>query len=538
MTDTADLTPQALPPLEQTRRITTADVSRLLIGHTPSARAALRYLEGDMWQDGKGWVGPRLIPEVDGGDEARAFSAEVERILTGANIVREFVLRHVAGVLGREPSWALIGVSEADQALLTTWWDSEVVPSSSDKLPTAANGVLGDALARALCGEITVLRLRVQSRPNEPRDLADALSRIKVDVMGADEAAVLSLDPVPLGVAALYRDSHSLAYRLGVSKGLQIVEATTLDDSGNTIVFVANVPSSPLPLGGRLTMAALSVPPLITPTIIGMQRHLVKTMTAMGRNTDYAGFAEITYLNAQRPTTPIEDDTQPSGYRYEPRPLKTGPGVRTWLTGIEQSGTAGGVINATPSVFVRDPVSPAAFTETSAELTFRAYCEARQLHALIGNQTEMSGESRRQAAADFIASLGGSAQGVQSVAAWMLETVYALALALIGDQIADGVKATVTCNLSGTLATGDELREKRDAVSAGLIDRSHYQMAQGIADPIAEDALIQASRARLGDDDVNNDPDEEVSDGQGDDPDDPDDDSEQGATDRDPASFD
>jgi hypothetical protein len=73
---------------------------------------------------------------------------------------------------------------------------------------------------------------------------------------------------------------------------------------------------------------------------------------------------------------------------------------------------------------------------------------------------------------------------------WIVETAYALALALQGRAIGDAVRVTATTKVSGTLPTMEELRELREAVSAKLIARSTYQTALGIADPVAEDRLI------------------------------------------------
>jgi hypothetical protein len=136
---------------------------------------------------------------------------------------------------------------------------------------------------------------------------------------------------------------------------------------------------APLRLGGRLTMHALDdIPPLLRPSLLGIQRHLTLTLSAMGRNTTAAGFVERVMLNAQRP---LDDEGNPLPYR-------AGAGMVNWLVGVQ---TEAGV--TTPAMHVREPQSPAAFTETADALTFHGHKEARQLHALLAGDAAPSGRA-------------------------------------------------------------------------------------------------------------------------------------------------
>jgi hypothetical protein len=502
----------------------TVDDVRTLIAENigEDARAALAYLRGDLWQGGAGWRGPR--PPVSHPDYASLVD-EIRRVLAGPNFVRAVVGRHVAGVLGREPQWELSvfaapepeqpepatpttaappaeGDAPAappppnpDSEALTAWWDRTVLVAPSDDRERApiAGGVLGIALARGLCGDRPVLRLRVTGdrRAPAPADLGAALARIAVEVLPSGTAAVISdLDEGPLAAAVLARDMHSLAGRLKRETADELPEVVYVGPDGRTVISVGGELSDPLPLGGRLTMAALHVPMLITPGLLGIQRQAVKTMTVMGRNTDTAGFAETTYLNADRPTREIDDPAAPGGKREVPAPIQTGPAVRNFFYGAKQPDGS----LATPEVHERAPVPPGTFLDTLAGLRASAHEEAHQLHALIAGDATPSGESRRQAAADFLSSLGPSKQGVEGLARWLLETAYALAVALMGGTAPDDLRATVTCHLSGTLPTVEELKEAREGVGAKLLSRATYQTAAGVADTEAEDEAIHAER--------------------------------------------
>jgi hypothetical protein len=319
-----------------------------------------------------------------------------------------------------------------------------------------------------------------------------ALAQIAIEVVPQAQAAVLDLDDGKIGVVRYDAVARTLASRLGRVVAQEVAEVVTLDENGRTVIRTVGMTqteatSDPLPLNGHLTLYAMITPRLVTEALLGLQRRATATLTGMGRNTDTAGFAEVTYLNADRPGQWVTDPTSPTGQRFEATPLTLGPGYRLWLRGLD---TGDGY--TTPAMNVREPTPPAAFTETIAVIVDTAYREARQLHALMGSDATASGESRRQALADFEASLGPSARSVEALTRWVIETTYALALALMGRSAPADVRCTARCNLSGMLVPVEELKERREAVGAGLLARPTYQAAAGIDDPAAEDALIEA----------------------------------------------
>src|SRR5690606_32239506 len=109
-----------------------------------------RFILGDQWDDGRGWIGPR---PKDGTADELIRDAFVQR-----NALREVATRHRDAVVGREPAWSLVPdrerglkqlTTEAEDAL-TAWWD--------------ANGVLA-ALQEAT---LRLLFAEESSRGDEP----------------------------------------------------------------------------------------------------------------------------------------------------------------------------------------------------------------------------------------------------------------------------------------------------------------------------------------------------------------------------------
>lgn len=121
------------------------------------------FLNGDHWQGGDGWVGPK--PKVSGQSDELALGLIRERFVS-RNMVEDVTTRHVDGVLGREPKWSftpkralkndekptpdeLASIEEVGAAL-TAWWDKR-----------KAHKLFQDATAEALLSGRAVLRLWV-----------------------------------------------------------------------------------------------------------------------------------------------------------------------------------------------------------------------------------------------------------------------------------------------------------------------------------------------------------------------------------------
>lgn len=482
--------------------LTITEARRALEGAvSDAARAARAYADGDHWQEGRGWAGPRPALGEPGALETLR---EIERAFISKNAVGEALNRHRAGVVGQPVAWRLTvarpltpdemppadeqaRIAEAEAAL-TTWWDSADVAQ-----------LLQDALITLLCAGRSPLRLFVPpgllvaradgAMALPPGDLAAQLGRIALDRPDPAVAKVVT-DPATRQRAGLFvyeeakRPRAELSAADGETTVLRILDADGVASEAR------------LPLGGRLLLHELTRPPLITASVLSLQRLLNLALTMLGRNVVLGGFLERVLLNAQLPGEFVADPA--TGVKvFVPHPLRFGAGSITALTGAEIRDEATGELKgyATPSVVYRDPVPVQTFADTR-DIAYHAILEGcQQAHAILSGEATPSGESRRQALADFLSSLRLTAPAVEGATRWLLETALHLAAHFAGQpgRYLD-LRAVATCHLdTGPLST-DEAAQVVSLVDARLLSRETGMARVGIDDSDAEAQRIQAEQ--------------------------------------------
>jgi hypothetical protein len=494
--------------------------------YTPDDEEARDFHAGQMWRNGDGWLGQR--PPADSESYAAQMLA-IETAFVGKNVVREITLRHVAGVLGREPAWSFVprrplaegesptaqeqALADEAAAALTEWWDRH------RPLRT-----LQAALATALLVERAPLRLLV------PQGLRDESGRLAVPPGDGALAAALGAlyldapEPAAAGVFAddaTRREAGVFAFtdypdakpglppsgqgveKAEVSFALDGDEGTALRIIGPEGIEDEAVP--PLALGGRLTLHELRRDRLVTRQVRQLQKALNLDLTQMMRNVNLAGSLERTFLNVMPPgawqdasgkvISAREAATTP-GAKFVPESLPVGAGVSAFLRGQEVRDKDGNLTGyANGSVNYREPVSVTTFTDTAAELYRAILAEVGQLHALIASDATASGESRKQARAEFAATLDVSKTAVDEAGRWLLETALALAATLANQA---GRYAELRCEFNARLDPGPIAADERTQYVAewekGAISHETLLSWLEIDDPDAEMARIEAER--------------------------------------------
>lgn len=473
------------------------------------AEEARLFYEGDHWQGSKGWFGPR--PEPTARDGAIVWS-EIEAGFVSKNTTAEIVDRHVNALLGRDVAWSMspdrpMAKGEelkADkkkrkleaEGLLTPWWIRRTV-----------HAMLKDGAARLLWGGRSLGRLRV------PRGLLREGRRVQVPA--GDFAAALDLlyfDVIEAKAAAVVTDEDTMqeagifVYDEETTEGqkLERVSICYLDENGGTVIRTMGTGvapedaiAGPYPLGGRLTLFELERRPLVTPQVKQLQKLENLGLSMLPRNVVLGGFLERVILNAQLPGKYVADADYPGGRRFVPDPINVGAGTTNSWSGIaikDAEGKTTGV--ATPSVIYRDPVPVDTFRDTKGIAYEAMLEEAHQRHVLMVGDGAASGESRKQARADFEQSLKDTKTEVEGEVVWLLETALALAASFAGRPgYFDGLRAVAECRIDVGPRIAEDDRMTIELHDSGIISRETAQVRVGVEDVGDENRRIEQERA-------------------------------------------
>lgn len=284
---------------------------------------ARKFYDGDHYQEGDAWVGPRLD---DNDDESAAVMLEIEETLVSHPAIEEVTDRHKDAVT-TEPDWTLIPVRHLEEeeepndgekrlmdeaeAALTDWWDDKDVLGQMQE--SVIDFVLGGrGLMRLMVPEGELVVGPEGGVPTVPRgDLGESLERIWPLFIEASMGEVFR-DPVTMRQIGVY------AYEVVdviTGEPTQLVELTYLEPgTKNTVIRVVGLQSSragrdqitdfgrvTMDLGGRLTMFKMQSKRLITEPVLSNQKLLNMDLTMMSKNVVLGGFLERIILNGQPP---------------------------------------------------------------------------------------------------------------------------------------------------------------------------------------------------------------------------------------------
>jgi hypothetical protein len=174
-----------------------------------------------------------------------------------------------------------------------------------------------------------------------------------------------------------------------------------------------------------------------------------------------------------------------------PAALEIGPGLTTFLQGVEQTRADGTVTHANPSVIFRDPVLPDTFIESAKDFENDILLQCDQLHRTMEGNANVSGTSREQAKDTFRQSLSKTKSEADKAISWMLETLLALTAALSGQpgRYAN-LRVVGNAQLDLGMVTQEEHTKNLEAYAAGLQSKETTMANIGIEDPEAEVALM------------------------------------------------
>jgi hypothetical protein len=473
------------------------------------------YIEGDHWEDGKGWIGPK--PDVGENGYAETMAA-IELAFTSRNVIAEIVDRHKNGVIGQEPRWRftpkrflqpgeqpseqeLTDISQLE-AMVTGWWDKR-----------KAISVLQQATRNVLFATRGPVRLYVPKG-----SLTEVNGRLMAEIEAGDLEAALDLiwpeAPDPES-ATVYQDPDTMK-QIGIIKEVdrQGRETWTLcyenpDDPEMTTIRVLNDEENAddlgvvyeLPMASRITIEEILRAPLVNEQIIQGQRALNLALSMIPRTVVTAGFLERILLNAQMPGEFVEvkdSSGKVIGKKFVPGTPVFGAGTTNYVApiAIEEDDGKGGLRTVLTNADVkwREPVDPTFAVNAKVAHYQDILEEANQAHILITSDATPSGNSREQARAEYEASLNETKPHADAVGRWLLEAVVSMAEALAGvpGKYTATYRAIFECNVDTGPLTPDESRNFYDAADRGYLSAQGAMELAKVVDVDSELARIKA----------------------------------------------
>lgn len=253
--------------------------------------------------------------------------------------------------------------------------------------------------------------------------------------------------------------------------------------------------SSPLKLNGQLLVYELKGEPLVTNQVWSLNASLNLALTMADHVLVESGFSELALTNVELETEDIPDPTAPGGKRKAVKPVRRGSGVVNAWVGVEQQGATGETSYATPGVHFKEP-TPVDVHVTGVELFYRAILEeCHQIHALIAGDATPSGESRRQALADFVSETLDWRSELEAFGRWLTETVLYLAANLMTDDSLLQLNAQFGTRLDVGALSSEEQTALLAQVDKKLRSRKSARALLGIEDNTAEEEQIRREAA-------------------------------------------
>lgn len=533
-------TPLEASSLEEARRIVNAAVQALSqkINVVPLDRGAnvpdyilnnpitisRAFVNGDHWQAGLGWSGPR--PQIT--DPAYTETVlEIARQFVSKNVIGELVNRHVGGVLGSEPNWGFTPIEplaegakpspelqtliDAAGALCTTWWDKReahtVLRRIATKMLYAERGPARLYVPRGLLTRVELPgedgAAAKSASVLEAATVEEAVEFIYLADPEPDEAAMVTNDDTKERVGVvLFRVGTSIDALAGTDDRAEVVflrrAAERTDTTDRPMLTVirsigrGDAQEFTFDFGARLPIYEATRPLFVTPQMWQQQKALNLALTMQSRAIVTAGFLERTIMNAQMPgkwTESADGKTR----TFIPEPYLTGPGTTSFLTGVELTDTDGNPAVATPTIHHREPTATTPLIE-AARAAYADLLEAgSQEHVLAYQNAQASGKTHEQARADFVTSLLETQSRVEALGRWLLETLLAMAEEFSGQRgrFTSKLRAYFSCHLDSGPVLAEERKANADLYDKGVMSLETVLVRNGEKDPAAEIARIQ-----------------------------------------------
>ena len=449
------------------------------------AKTNLKFLNGDHWQEGTGWIGATA---TKGSEYEAIFNAKLARQFVPSDVIGDVLSTAVNGAIGRAPEWSLAGSDDKtliQQAtdLLKKWLIEE-----------KAHSEIKRAGKHALATKRGALRLFLDDvQRNDDglipqMDLGEAFDAILLEAPSPDVCGVKGKGKRKRAVCLTGSGNEKSAEYVTVSKNgeteISVIQRVK-DEEGNT---ADKAQPWSVDLNKQLTIYEMTTPLLIKKPIQQQQRAMNVCNTSMLEAVIDAGFRRIYFLNAD--TYEVVHNEETGKEQLVAIEMDTGPGTYTSLAGIPTNG--GGEGYTKPDVKTIEPASIEIFVKAKKELRESVYREVSQeFRSFIGNR--LGSDTLSQWRGTFVDTLDDLQTEMVNVYTWLLPTVLKLAATLSGeDDKFDGLSLVVkgSGEKKGKNKT-DKIKEVLTAWEKGLISRQTALEMCGI-DPAEEVERIRS----------------------------------------------
>lgn len=497
---------------------------------TSSAKA---MYEGDMWDRGKGYIGP--VP-VDGDTHFNDILYNIKRTFIGRNVIEEVVDRAVDALLSKSPDWKIYNKTLLKQGktAVSKVSDAENVSEEAPDEKIVKDPKIGEAemllsevwnrakLGEALKASLTsrmvtgrgTLRIYLSKKffkvQDKVTDFFEISKYIKVEFVECANSTILDDGGDKLSIIQLSskKDKQKVIEISFVSDDDKTFVATV--DSGSVpepdedaddeeiteaiaaLRKIASI-SSPYSMQGELTADEIVGKPFVSETMLQNNRALNLDLSLSVGVLIESGYAEMVMTNVSMETRKETDPTDPTKTINVPVGLKRGPGVVNNLIGEQTVDAEGKVTFEQPDVHFKEP-SPIDTFIAGENLYYRQIlAESKQTHILITGDAKASGESRIQARQDFVKKSQKYKPSLDVHGTWLLNGILFLAASAINkDDYFSELGVLFDSKVYAGELSADEQNVVVSRYEKGLISRETAITLLGSEEPLLEIEKIKA----------------------------------------------
>ncbi len=482
---------------------------------------AKEFIAGNDWRDGKNWTGPQFDGSTD-------LSAELKKAIgrsyTAVGTIRSATRRHRRGVIGRVPTWIISqrnAPADPDAAIpaeiQTLIGEAQIIFNEfwkNSRLHRTLKQFVDDYLAQ----NRGLLRLFfVQNNDGEnvvdiPENPATAVRLIHL-FREKPEQGIVVFDKETLQRSSFFRYEigggvfieqcyvengetvfRTLRGNTALEKKAEAVVAPYLDETTGE-----RTDEIRLPLNGKLLIfeiEGVNETPFVSQAMCSQQKLQNKAATMMSYGLDTDGFRSTILANALPPGEWQEKDGKKVYVQFE-KGFKFGAGEVNFVSGIptveknaEKGTTKTGALN--PTISRAEPVGVTTHSDAIRESSKAILEDADQKHIAVSVDLELSGESLKQARADYAGSLEDTKSDLDEVMSEVFEAVLSLVAYLMN---APGRYNDLQVMFSAILNPGPVSIEERAQATAeadgGYRTKESAMELIGVVDPDAMAAAVK-----------------------------------------------